>query len=101
MRARLLEMLGDEIGVADDRGQQVVEVVGDSAGQTADGFHLLRVAQLFVAVVEQARGLPGPQRVADRALELRADHVLLDVVRRARARCLFVERQAAVSGDAG
>ena len=36
-----------DFGVADDRRQQVVEVVRDAARQPADGFHLLRVAQLL------------------------------------------------------
>ena len=36
-----------DLGVADDRRQQVVEVVGDAAGETAHGLHLLRVAQLL------------------------------------------------------
>ena len=43
-------------------------------------------------------GLPVAQRVADRALEVRADHVLLDVVRRAFAQRRLVERAAAVAG---
>nr|GFD57923.1 hypothetical protein [Tanacetum cinerariifolium] len=33
--------------VAGDHLQHVVEVVGDAAGQAADGFQLLRLAQLF------------------------------------------------------
>ena len=33
---------------ADDDGQDVVEVVGDPAGQLADGLHLLRLAQLLL-----------------------------------------------------
>ena len=32
--------------IADDGGEDVVEIVRDSAGQGADGFHLLRIAQL-------------------------------------------------------
>ena len=33
--------LGDALG----KGVQVVEIVGDAAGELADGFHLLRLAQ--------------------------------------------------------
>jgi hypothetical protein len=32
--------------VAEDHAQQIVEVMGDAAGQRAEGFHLLRLAQL-------------------------------------------------------
>ena len=35
-----------EIGVAEDGAEQVVEVVGDAAGEPADRLHLLRLAQL-------------------------------------------------------
>ena len=42
-----IERVQHDLGVADDRGQQVVEVVRDAAGQAADRFHLLRVAQLL------------------------------------------------------
>ena len=35
-----------QVAVAEDGGQQVVEVVGDTAGQLADGFHLLRLQEL-------------------------------------------------------
>jgi hypothetical protein len=34
--------------VADDDGQQVVEVVGNTTGQMADAFHLLRVQELLL-----------------------------------------------------
>ena len=42
-----IERVQHDLGVADDRRQQVVEIVRDAAGQAADRFHLLRVAQLF------------------------------------------------------
>ena len=38
--------LGQDLEGAGDDGQDVVEVVGDAAGQLADGLHLLRLAQL-------------------------------------------------------
>ena len=45
--------VGKEIGVADDHGQQVVEVVGDPAGQPADGLHLLALPALLFAEVQR------------------------------------------------
>ena len=97
-RTRLLDVLGDHVRVADDGGQQVVEVVGDAAGEPADRLHLLRVTQLLIAVVQQAHRLPRAQGIADGPFQLRGHHVLLDVIRRAGARGLLVERQAAVAG---
>jgi len=38
----------DEVQRAEHAGQHVVEVMGQAAGQLADGFHLLRVAQCFL-----------------------------------------------------
>ena len=40
------EVLKQQIAVARDHGQEVVEVVGDASGQATDRFHLLRLAQL-------------------------------------------------------
>ena len=37
-----------QLEIADDRGQQIVEVVRDAAGQMADGLHLLGLAQLLL-----------------------------------------------------
>jgi hypothetical protein len=42
---------------ADDAGQEVVEVVRDAAGELADGFHLLRLAQGFFGVLAFGNGL--------------------------------------------
>ena len=39
-----------EIGRGADDGQQIVEIVRDAAGQLPDGFHLLRLAQRFLAL---------------------------------------------------
>ena len=60
----LVEILGAEIGgverrrhqlgVAGDDGQQVVEVVRDAAGEPADGFHLHRLRQLLLRLLELA-----------------------------------------------
>ncbi len=37
-----------EVAVTDDRGEKVVEVVGDAAGQESHRFHLLRLAELLL-----------------------------------------------------
>ena len=44
----VLDLLGDEVEPADDHRQQIVEVVGDAAGQLAERFHLLALAQLVL-----------------------------------------------------
>src|SRR5690606_13452263 len=36
-----------EVGVADDDAEHVVEIVGDAAGEAAEGFHLVGLAQAF------------------------------------------------------
>ena len=41
------DALQQELGVPGDHHQQIVEVVGDAAGEAADGFHLLRLAELL------------------------------------------------------
>ncbi|OPZ59291.1 MAG: hypothetical protein BWY87_01078 [Deltaproteobacteria bacterium ADurb.Bin510] len=46
--ARVAEHGQAHLGVADDGGQHVVEVVGDAAGQRADGLHLLGLHQLLL-----------------------------------------------------
>ena len=37
-----------QVGIAQDRGQDVVEVMRDAAGQLADGLHLLRLDEAFL-----------------------------------------------------
>ena len=44
-RIVVAKVLREPIGVAENRGQQVVEVVCDAAGQLADGLHLLCLPQ--------------------------------------------------------
>ena len=43
-----LEFLEHEVAVAEDGREQVVEVVGDAAGQASDGFHLARLLELIL-----------------------------------------------------
>ena len=47
------DLASREIAVAGDRLQDVVEVVRDPAGETPDGFHLLGLAQLVLALLER------------------------------------------------
>ena len=44
---RILDRVERERGVPHHRGEEVVEIVRDPAGQPADGFHLLRLSQLL------------------------------------------------------
>ena len=39
-----------EVGRGPDDGEQIVEIVGHAAGQLPDRFHLLRLAQRFLAL---------------------------------------------------
>ncbi len=50
---------GEDLEAADHRRQQIVEIVGDAAGQLADRLHLLRLAQRLL----------GPLALADLGLE--------------------------------
>ena len=45
---------------AADALQQIVEVVGDAAGQLPDGFHLLRLAQRLLGLLQLAGALGHP-----------------------------------------
>ena len=53
-----------EVGVAADRGEQVVEVVRDAAGELADGLHLLRLPELVLEPVPRG-DVGGDGGVAD------------------------------------
>lgn len=43
-----LQRFREDVAIADDDGQQIVEVMGDAAGELADRLHLLRLDQLFL-----------------------------------------------------
>ena len=43
----------EQVAVADDRRQDIVEVVGDAAGELAHGLHFLRLAQLCFELLER------------------------------------------------
>ncbi len=59
-----------EVEIADDGGQQVVEVVRDTAGEAADRLHLLRLTQCFLGLLA-ARDFV-TQHLVDRGLASRA-----------------------------
>ena len=50
-QALVLDLRGEHLGVEQDGGQHVVEVVGDAAGQLADGLHALRLGELGFRVL--------------------------------------------------
>ena len=54
LQPRLVERAGDDLEPADDRGQQIVEIVGDAAGELADRLHLLRLAQRLLGALALA-----------------------------------------------
>ncbi len=65
---RELGLFGDpplqEVGVAADHHQKVVEVVGDPAGKLAEGLHLLRLDQLFLGLLQLQLRFPALGDVA-------------------------------------
>ena len=52
-RVVFVDALQEDFRVAVNRHQQVVEIVRDTAGEPADRFHFLRLAQLFVALLQR------------------------------------------------
>ena len=50
--------LASEFEAAEDRHQQVVEIVRDAAGELADGIHLLRLEQRLARLLQRALRLP-------------------------------------------
>lgn len=48
----------EDLGVAQDHRQQVVEVVSDPAREATHRVHLLRLAELRLALAERLGGLP-------------------------------------------
>ena len=56
VQRRALQGLHQQLRVAANRGEQVVEVVRDAARQPADRLHLLRVTQLFLELAARRFG---------------------------------------------
>ena len=57
------QVVEHHLAVAEDRAQQIVEVVGDAAGQPAHRFHLLRLAELLLRLPERFLGADPPAHV--------------------------------------
>ena len=71
----VVQLVEREAGEAEDRRQQVVEVVRDAAGQPADRLHLLRLLQLpldGLARLALFARLPPQLGVAELAVDRRA-----------------------------
>ena len=68
------QSIQQKIRIAEDRGEDVVEVVRDAAGKTADRLHLLRLAQLRLAQAERGFGGALTGEIADP----RRERVLID-----------------------
>ena len=62
--AALRDALLHQVERADDAGQQIVEIVRDAAGQLADRFHLLRLAQLLLGAAQRFGGVALGRHVA-------------------------------------
>jgi hypothetical protein len=54
-RVLCLEVAQHQVRVADDHGEEVVEIVRDASGELSDGVHLLRVAELRLARAKGGR----------------------------------------------
>jgi hypothetical protein len=78
---RVLTCFAADFGKADDGAEDVIEVVGDAAGERADGFELLRLAQLAFEFLALG-GLPLAlgDVFAQRAIRhLEVEHLLLQL----------------------
>ena len=67
-RLVLLEQPLQEVQVADDDAQQIVEVMGDAASDLADGVHLLGAAQGLLGEFLFGNVLFEAQKVSDAAI---------------------------------
>ena len=66
-RAQLssVELVGEHVGIEQDRGEQIVEVVRDAAGELADRLHALRLRELRLGALlfgDVGRGSSRPTR---------------------------------------
>ena len=79
------EVIFNQLGKADHGGEDVVEVMGDAAGEGADSLHLLRLAELLLEPLP-FNGVP------DGTLEKVGPYLSLDeVIRRSRTHRLRVD----------
>ena len=70
-----------QLCVAENGGQQVVEVVGDAARQLAHGFHLLRLAELLLEVALIADVALGAPHAYQMPVLLEADDIIQENAR--------------------
>ena len=61
------KLIAKELGVAADDGEDVVEVVGDPAGEASDRFHLLSLAHLRLELLPPRDVLDHRDRHAGRS----------------------------------
>jgi len=54
------ELVAEEFRVADDDGQEIVEIVRDAAGELADHLHLLRLHKLFFSFLAFGKVVDDP-----------------------------------------
>ena len=70
-----VERAAEQVGVAADDGEQVVEVVGDPAGEPADRFHLLRLPELFLEPLAVGDVLVDAEHADDLAARVAQRHL--------------------------
>ena len=95
-------MAAGGIDIADDDGQQIVEIVGDAAGELADRLHLLRLAQRFfrLLAIGDRGGDPLLQRCIELAQRLLGAAALADLALRRLEQAGVVDRDRRLAGNA-
>lgn len=86
-RALALYLQLQHFGIADDGGEEIVEIVGHAAGQPPDGLQLLRVAEQVLGMLQLVLGLAG---VDDRFGQL-AEFIVLAGERQERGGILLAQ----------
>ena len=81
-----VDLLAEQLALEGDRRQQVVERMGDAAGQAPHGLHALRVAQPLLARPQGLLGLLAFRDVAQRPAQPRRPLLAFEVADRGRAR---------------
>ena len=94
-------MAAGGIDIAGDDGQQIVEIVGDAAGQLADRLHLLRLAKRFFGLlaVGDRGGDPRLQRLVQLAQCLLGELAVADLALRGLVEPGIVDRDRRLAGD--
>ena len=95
-RASSVQVAEENVAEAADRGEHVVEVVGDTAGEPAHRIHPLRLAELLLALVQRGAGA-GPLADIGGEHQPRPPAIQLQLVRHQ----LHVDRWCRPSAGAG